>query len=390
MSQKEVSYLIIGGGIGGLAAAIGMAQNEREVTVLEQAPAFGEVGAGLQLGPNGTSALDQLGVLEEAKKLAVLPKRLVIKDAMNGQELTSLDLREKFIERFGYPYMVMHRADLLDVLLEKCQKSERITLFNNQRVEKIEEKNGKTHVVCDDQTEYIANAVIGADGIKSHTRKLLKEDDVIFSKYVAYRGTIPIEEMNEDIGMEDVACWIGPGRHLVQYPVRRKELFNQVAVFKTKKYDQGEEDWGGTAELEDVFSKCTEPVKNAINRINKDRFWELNDRDPLNNWTLGNFTLLGDSAHPMLQYLAQGANQAMEDAVCLNKKLNEHDNTVDAFQSYQKERIPRTTEVLLKARKFGEFLHTDDEMALQIRNALFETREADDYIHVDWLYKQNN
>lgn len=389
----EVPFLIIGGGIGGLATALAVAKNGQSVCVIEQAAEFSEIGAGLQLGPNAIAMLDKFGLLDAISEYAVYPQRLVIKDAMSGQELTALNLGAAFRERFGYPYVVMHRSDLHKVLLDACQKQPSIKLETNRTVVSAENLGDQAKVTCRDGSVYLAKAVIGADGLWSKTRKLLVDDEPICSEYVAYRGTIPISEISTHAGLDDVIAWIGPELHLVQYPVRRKELYNQVVVFRSHHYSKEVENtdtWGTTEEMDERFQGCCPAVRNAVSYIQRHRRWPLYDRNPIDSWTTGRITLLGDAAHPMLQYLAQGACQAMEDAVCLGEKLRNHGADIEhAFSEYQQERIARTSKVQRNARKFGDMLHTKDDLTILLRNKLFSQRRDDDFQVVDWLYGQH-
>jgi salicylate hydroxylase len=389
MNMKQVPFVVIGGGIGGLAAALGIARTGRNVYVLEQAHVFSEVGAGLQLGPNALKMLDRLGVLEKVKEKAFFPRRLVLLDALTGEELASLDLGNMFQRKFHYPYIVTHRSDLLDALLEACHADSRITLMNNQEVVKIEQCGEKVRIECANQNMFFADAVIGADGIKSRTRGLIHQDTTICSEFVAYRGTIPVSEIERHEYFDDVVCWIAPYMHLVQYPIRRKELYNQVAVFKSDQYkgNPEAEDWGTPEELEQHFSRCCDTVRNALRHIQRGRRWPLFDREPIPNWTSGNITLLGDAAHPMLQYLAQGACQALEDAVLLSMKVSENPADIcKAFLEYQQMRITRTSNVQRRARLFGEILHTEDKVAILLRNEILKNMKGTDYRYVEWLY----
>jgi 2-polyprenyl-6-methoxyphenol hydroxylase-like FAD-dependent oxidoreductase len=383
----NVTFLIIGGGIGGLAAALSIAKTGRPVHVLEQAPEFSEIGAGLQLAPNALAVLDKLGVLDAVKEKAVEPRRLVLMDAITGRELTALDLGESFRERYGYPYIVTHRSDLLNALLEACRANHLITLLNNKEVVSVSDLYDRTQVTCKDGSSYITDALVGADGLWSRTRKLFTEDNAICSHYVAYRGTIPISEIPE-ANLDDVVCWIGPNLHLVQYPVRQKKLYNQVVVFKSFQYKAHSDDWGTTEELDERFKVCCPFVLNAISFIHRQRRWPLYDREPTQKWTQGRIVLLGDSGHPMLQYLAQGACQALEDAMTLGDKLSMGNDIEHAFLSFEQERVPRTSRIQRTARLFGDILHTEDNIAILMRNTFFSQRKPDDYSVVDWLYGQ--
>jgi len=384
--MERHNLMIVGGGIGGLATALAAAEAEIPATVFEQAPQFGEVGAGLQLAPNAMAVLDRFGVLEEINKVAVFPKRLVLKDIYSGEELVTLDLGDKFKERYGYPYIVMHRSDLHSILLEAVKKKGTVKLVTNQTIQTAEQTEMGVAITNQNGEKFIGDAVIGADGIKSNIRKLLSVDDTVPSEYVAYRGTIPISEVDH-ANFDDVIMWIGPNLHLVQYPVRRAELYNIVVVFKSYNYKPNSDDWGTPEELERRFTGAHEDAQNTLTFIERQFRWPMYDRNPIDNWTIGNITLLGDAAHPMLQYLAQGAVQAFEDASYLADMLKKHrDNYAKAFLDYQEKRIPRTARVQTNARKWGEILHAEDPTTILLRKTIFDSRSPFDYEISDWLY----
>lgn len=388
---KEVPFVIIGGGIGGLATALGVAETGRSVYVLEQAPEIGEVGAGIQLAPNATAILSRFGVMDEISKTAVYPKRLVLMDAINGKELSALDFGESFQQKYGHPYIVLHRADLQNTLYQACLAHDKITVLTNQQVDKVEDLGEKARVTLTDGTSYVSVAVIGADGLHSKARKMFSNDTPVCSEYVAYRGTIEMAEMAAQAGtnMDDVIMWIGPNLHLVQYPVRRGELYNQVVVFKSSRYKEDSDDWGTPEEIDEHFGKCCEAVRHAVTFISRQRRWPMYDREPINKWSTGRVTLLGDAAHPMLQYMAQGGCQALEDAACLTDLLHEHgDDFGKVFSEYQQERIPRTASVQRNARLWGEIIHAVDPIAILLRDSFMEQRSPQDTSHVDWLYSR--
>ncbi|MFJ5758872.1 FAD-dependent monooxygenase [Neobacillus sp. NPDC093182] len=384
---KEV--IVVGGGIGGLAAAYGIAKLGKKVTLLEQAPQFGEVGAGLQVGPNGLRALDALGVLEEVNKLAVFPRRHVFMDALSGKELSAVQFGESFRERFGYPYIVIHRSDLHSVLLKACQSLDNVSFLTNHKLESVKEFADYVELRCENGAVLLAETVIGADGIRSMTRKLVSQAEPIISQYVAYRFTVPMTEMTIDIDWDEKLTWIGPGIHLVQYPVRHKSVINQVAVFKSYKYNKDSDDWGTAEELHQMFADSCSTIKESLKFADRGLITKLFDIEPLEKWSTNRVTLLGDSAHAMLQYLAQGACQALEDAVCLTEKIRANgSNTAKALDEYQQERIPRTAEVQRGARTWGEIKHAEDSVTRLLRNTIMLNRSADDYKYLDWLYKE--
>jgi salicylate hydroxylase len=215
---------------------------------------------------------------------------------------------------------------------------------------------------------------------------VIDDGDPVCAEFVAYRGAIPMEEVIETAGLDTIRYWIGPNLHLIQYPLRRGELYNQVAVFKSEHYRPDSDDWGTEEELEAHFAKTHESVKRALARVKRDRRWPLYDRPPIDNWTRHHITLLGDAAHPMLQHIAQGACQALEDAVCLADAVSSHQGDVEsAFRRYQEARIPRTSRVQRSARLFGDIIHSNGLTAL-LRNALFFGRAPDDFTYTDWFY----
>src|SRR5690242_9160718 len=243
-----VPILVVGGGIGGLATALALARAGRTVHVVEKEAQFGEIGAGLQLAPNAVHVLERLGLMGEIGKHAVFPNRLVWMDALDETRITYVDLGTPFHRRYGHPYLVMHRGDLLNVLLEACRAEARITLEAAREVRAIEDLGEAARVRFADGTVYETDLLIGADGLWSTVRGAVVTDTPIAEPYVAYRGTIPMERMSRHAGLDNVAMWVGPDMHFVQYPVRRGELYNQVAVFKSRRYKPQSDDWGTVEE----------------------------------------------------------------------------------------------------------------------------------------------
>ncbi|GAC1403137.1 MAG: 3-hydroxybenzoate 6-monooxygenase [Candidatus Velthaea sp.] len=382
------SIIVAGGGIGGLAVALALSRCGRTVRVLEKAAEFGEVGAGLQLAPNASWALDRLGVLPAVRTYAVAPSRIMWMDALSGERLTSLDLGANFVERYGFPYLVMHRSDLLDALLQACQRESGITLETNKDVSGVEDRGSSVCVRCADGTSYEADVLVGADGLWSTIRTAIEDDGrPICSQYVAYRGAIPMNEMSEHAGLDNVMLWTGPDMHLVQYPLRSGELYNQVAVFKSSRYSPETEDWGTAEELDEHFAGGAPLVASALAKIKRNRRWPMFDRLPIPSWTRNRITLLGDAAHPMLQYLAQGAAQALEDGVVFADALDAHAGDIDAgIGAYQTERAARTSHVQTLARAWGEYWHLHPGPALDARNAFLRARAPDDFSRTDWFY----
>jgi 3-hydroxybenzoate 6-monooxygenase len=387
--MSSVSLLIVGGGIGGLATALAAARAGRRVHVIEQSPEFAEIGAGLQLAPNATRMLDRLGLLDDVLELATFPKNLVMMDAVTGLPITRLDLGPAFRAHYGYPYIVMHRGDLLAAELRACRAEPLIALDSGREAVAIEERDDCVHVTCGDGMTFDCDAVIGADGLWSCVRKAVHDDgDPICAQYVAYRGTVPLDEAPSGTNFENMTIWVGPEMHFVQYVIHGGTLLNQVAVFRSHRFRPGceyAEDWGTPDELDRAFEPLCPFVRNAVRFVRRDRRWPMFDRLPTASWTRGRMTLLGDAAHPMLQYIAQGACQALEDAVCVGSALARHPDARDAFLAYQEERIPRTARVQRTARFFGDLKHLDGA-GRAVRNALLQKRAPDDFEYFDFLY----
>lgn len=386
-APTRVQTLIVGGGIGGLATAAGLAQAGKDVHVLERAPQFAEVGAGIQLAPNALSALDRLGVLDKVMKDAVFPQRKIYIDAVTGKTIATIDLGDAFTGHYGYPYIVTHRADLHSALLESCQESGKVTLETDTEVLSAQNQaDGTVLVDTLGGKQYLADAVIGADGIRSNLRKQIIDDDVVASKYVAYRGTVPIEDVGEDVSSSPaVLCWLGPNMHLIQYPLRGGKLYNNVAVFKSDAYSPDHDNWGTPEELDARFAMCCDAVQNAGRYLSRDIRWPMYDREPADVWVDGKVALLGDAAHAMVQYLAQGGAQSIDDAVTMAEELTRTDDVAEAFANYQDRRLEHAGNIQRLARVAGDLFHIEG-IGRNIRNHAFKDHDPTDYSNLDWMF----
>jgi 3-hydroxybenzoate 6-monooxygenase len=383
--------VIVGGGIGGMAAALAIARTGLPVRLLEKAAQFSEVGAGLQVGPNAVRVLHQLGLLDQIEALASFPEQAVIGDAVTGEVLTRMDLQGPMVSRFGYPYLVLHRNDVLTVLLDACRAEPGVTLETGRTIERVVDEGPRMRVVLADGNELTAALVVGADGLNSTVRSLIQLDEPVFSGYIAYRGTAPVDEIPNAERSDDVRLWIGPGIHLMQYPVRGGELYNQVAVFKSARYAAGRDDWGTPAELQERFAVANASVRAAIPKLATMRSYPNYDKEPLESFVAGRAVLIGDAAHPMLQYLGQGACQALEDGFVLANLLG--GSVADpsaALAEYDALRVPRTTRCQRVARPWGESWHSEDQIQVAYRNLYFRSRASDDYSDVAWLYDDSS
>ena len=391
VADQDADVVVAGGGIGGLANAYALASTGHRVRVLEQAASFEEVGAGLQLAPNATRILDEWGMLDEVIAAGVLPRRLVLKDAVDGGELTSVDLEEDFRARYGAPYVVIHRSDLLEILHHHCKEAG-VELTTRSRVDRAESDDSTASVFVDG-TRHRAGAVLAADGLWSGLRRRFSDDEPISSGYVAYRGTIPANDvaaMQVEMSPDDVVAYIGPECHFVHYPLRGGQMFNLVAVFRSPGHLRGEPDWGGPEELDDAFARCCDQVRGGTAYLWRDRQWRMFDRLPMDRWVGGRIALTGDAAHPMLQYLAQGACQAMEDGYVLSREASirragRSTPWPEVLAAYSAARTGRTARVQNTARAWGDLWHCDG-LTRRVRNELLRMRDPADYRHLDWLY----
>jgi len=352
--------LVAGGGIAGLGAALALARAGHAVRLFERAAEFRELGAGIQLGPNVFAMFERLGVAPAMAAQAAFPRALIMRCAVHGHEITRVPL-DGMAARYGQPYAVIHRGDMLQVLLEACRAMPgRIALETGRTVAGYrQDAAGVTLQFEDAGPEVRGAALIGADGLWSRVRaQLLGDGPPVVSGHIAYRAVLPMDQVPEGIPRDVVQLWAGPRLHLVHYPLRRGELMNLVAVFHSDHYAEGWDQAGDTALLWQHFEGTRPEVRALLGRIETWRFWVLCDREPRRGWTEGRVALLGDAAHPMLQYLAQGANMALEDAVCLADQLALHGGDIPAaLQAYEDLRVLRTGRVQSVARVFGEIYH---------------------------------
>ncbi|MBI3041971.1 MAG: FAD-dependent monooxygenase [Betaproteobacteria bacterium] len=388
MGGNDLPILIAGGGIGGLSVALALALKGRRVRVLEKAPEFGEIGYGIQMGPNVSRMLDRLGLLKALEPHSVFPDALILVDAVDNREISRITLGRKFQERYQYRYFVIHRRDLHGEILEACRRRADITLEASRGLIDFEERGDTVVVRCENGAEYEGAALIGADGLWSPTRAAIVGDGAPrVAGHVTYRGVVPTEEIIDRSHLDSMTIWVGPDMHLVQYRLRGGAVMNNVATVSSRRFRRGEKEFGGWDELEEVFSRADARVRDMLRYFQRDRNWVLHDREPVTNWTRGRVTLLGDAAHPTLQYLAQGANMAIEDGVVLAEKVAAAGNDVNrAFLAYQRERMNRTARVVLSSRFFGEYFHVDGG-ARDLRNELARRRDPDNPWEIDWLYR---
>jgi 3-hydroxybenzoate 6-monooxygenase len=384
----ENPILIVGGGIGGLAAALALAKRGFPAIVLEQAQSFGEIGAGIQLGPNAFHVLDRLGLGAELKRDAVFIDRLVMMDSLSGDEIAAIPVDAPFRARFGNPYAVIHRADLHGVLLAGCRAAPEVTLLTSQQVVGFEETASGVAAITRAGARHTGRALVGADGLRSKIREIVVADGPPrVAGHVTFRAVLPIEQMPEDLRWNAATLWAGPNTHLVHYPLRGWKLFNVVATFHSGTTVEAVNEPGDRDEILSAFRDVGPKPRSILEQPPAWRRWVLCDREPVETWTQGRVTLLGDAAHPMLQYFAQGACIALEDALTLAAKLAQADgDAAAAFRAYQAERLVRTARVQWSSRMLGELYHARGPYR-RIRKQVFGAMTPEEfYDSLEWIY----
>ncbi len=388
MTTFKKPFIIVGGGIGGIATAIALSQKGYAVHVIEQAPEFAEIGAGIQLGPNIVRALDRLGIKKQVMDISWLPPALVMRDALDGHEITKVPVKEIFPQHYKENYAVVHRADLHACMLLKAAASPLVTLEKSRTVTGYEDKGDHVVAHCKDGGSVEGVALIACDGLWSSVRQSIVADGAPeVSGHIAFRAVLKRDEVPEGLWSPDVVLWAGPKTHLVHYPLRRGELYNLVAVFHSDRYEEGWNVEASYSEMEAHFRGQRPEVLRLLQKIETWKMWVLCDRLPVKNWTKGNVTLLGDAAHPTLQYLAQGANMATEDAVQLAHDVSLSPGDLNAaFKAYNSKRYLRTARIQTNSRVYGQFYHASGVVA-ELRDQFFQERTPEEALKsTKWLY----
>ena len=380
--------LVAGGGIGGISTALGLARKGLRSIVLEKAPALGEIGAGIQLGPNAFHCFDWLGVGDQARAMAVYIDSLRLMDAITAEEITRIPLDDAFRTRFRNPYGVIHRGDLHGVLLRAAQENPLIELrTSSEIVDYAQDGRSVTATLASGDTVTGA-ALIGADGLWSNIRKKVVGDGMPrVSGHTTYRSVIPTELMPEDLRWNAATLWAGPKCHIVHYPLSGWKVFNLVVTFHNTAAQPVAGKPVTAEEVRQGFEHVHPTARKIIDHGRDWKLWVLCDREPVSNWRDGRVVLLGDAAHPMLQYFAQGACMAMEDAVCIATELSGTPDVETAFATYQAKRSLRTARVQLQSRWIGEHIYHPAGGHAALRNAIMRSKTPTEwYDSVEWLY----
>jgi 2-polyprenyl-6-methoxyphenol hydroxylase-like FAD-dependent oxidoreductase len=382
-----MTIAIAGGGIAGLAAAIAVARSGHSVTVFEQAGTFAEVGAGVQIGPNGVRALQWLGAWQALEPSAVEPRRIVVTDALSGRVLNEIVLGRGFGERYGAPYCVAHRGDLLAALLGTARSRGGIEIKPGIAVKAVDVNHERPVVHLEPGGAFEADALIGADGLHSTVRaRLLGPASPDYAGHVLYRALVPVEALPTDTPGDCVALWLYPGGHVVHYPVSGARRMNIVVAGESPLVVDG---WGAPADAADVIACLPEAVPllaDVLHAPQQWRQWAAADRPSTRRWGEGAVTLIGDAAHPMLPYMAQGAVMALEDAVVLGHCIAAERPIASALRAYERLRRPRVDRVARLARRQGRIYHLKGAMRLA-RNAVLSAMPQAAFVkQFDWLY----
>jgi len=387
---QALPVLVAGGGIGGLAAALALVRQGFTVQVFEQAPEIGEIGAGIQLGPNAFHAFDALGIGEKARGRAVYTDYMVMHDAIDEYQVGKIPTGEAFRQRFGNPYAVIHRVDVHLSLLEGAQETGRVSFQTSTRIVRVEQDDRGVTAYDQHGKAYKGQALIGADGVKSVVREQFVGDPARVTGHVVYRAVVDKKDFPENLQWNAASIWVGPNCHLVHYPLRGGEQYNVVVTFHSREQEEWGVRDGSKEEVESYFQGICPKARQLIELPKSWKRWATADRKPIGTWSFGLVTLLGDAAHPTTQYMAQGACMAMEDAVTLGEALRVHDNDwTKALDLYQRSRVARTARIVLSSREMGRIYHAKGVERL-VRNDLWRGRSPERfYDAMAWLYGWN-
>lgn len=386
--MSDLPFLVAGGGIGGLAAALGLAGQGRPVRLFEQAPAFEEVGAGLQMSPNGVRALRAIGAWEAVEPACVIPSEVHMRDGRSGALLQRIRLGKSFEGRYGAPYRVCHRADLLAGLLVMARRSGQIALTTGAKVLTAEDLGETARLTMAEGEPVHGLALIAADGIRSSLRTMIAPVQPADRHVILYRSLLPLEKVPPEIEADCVTLWLFPGGHVVHYPVSNWRNFNIVAAVDGDGADGGWQAPASSGQVARAFTGACEELSLLLAAPTAWRRWPGADLPPLERWSKGRVALLGDAAHATLPFLAQGAVMALEDAVVLAREVARPQQPVhDAFSAYERQRKPRTMNVQEQSRRMGRIYHATGAVAFA-RNLTLGLAGPDFALRrLDWIYR---
>ena len=382
---------VIGAGIGGITAALALLRRGIDVTVYEQSSQLKEVGAGIQVGPNGTLVLHALGLKEALESLQVLPSRRQIRHWSSGETWDWFELGAISVQRYGAPHVLMHRGDLHAILTDAVRRLKSDAIVLGRRCVALTQSSDQVEARFESGEVVSSDVVIGADGIHSRVREsLFGRDRAEFAGCVAWRGLVPMDRLPPRFAQMPTTNWLGPHGHVLHYPVRRGELMNFISF--VERDDWQIESWtieGTVNELSNDFPGWHSDVHTLIGHVGTPFKWALMLRGPMERWTEGRITLLGDACHPTLPFLGQGAVMAIEDAYVIAACLDKYRaDTTTAFARYEDIRKERTAMVVLKSQEnrnlaFSPALAKSNEVAKSVARDWQQERVKE---RLDWLY----
>lgn len=390
------SAIVAGAGIGGLTAALALSQAGFEVDICERASALEEFGAGLQLGPNATRILDRLGALDDIRGEAMVPEFLCALRGSDDVVLMRLSLRDAE-RRWGAPYLVLHRADLQRTLARLVERCDGVRLSLGSTLLAVANRNDRPVIKLArgsaGTTEDVADLAIGADGLRSLARQAVASvsgDEPVFTGRVAFRALVPSSHVNSEWTRQRVVLRLGPNAHLVHYPLREGSVVNVVAVIQNSwRSDPPENPWDGVADrpaLDRAFASWSASTRRLLAAAESWRAWPLYRRPVLRSFAKGHIALVGDAAHPMEPFLAQGASQAIEDGWALGQSFACERDVPRALQAYSRQRVPRATRVQREASRQGRIYHMTGPMAVARDVAMRLLGPQGLSARYDWLY----
>ena len=387
-AMDEKTILIAGGGIAGLASALALARESLPAKLFEQAPAFEEVGAGLQMSPNAVRALQRLGAWEAVAPACVIPDEIHVRDGLTGAILQRVRLGKTFEQQFGAPYRVAHRADLLGGLLATARQSPLIALATSSRIVSAANRNDGVSVALAAGTEQTGAALIAADGIRSTIRAaLIGDGDPVDRAHVIYRALIPLDKVPSSIVPDAVTLWLYPGGHVVHYPVSNWRQFNVMAAVDGTLSNTSWSEPGSVTDLKQRFSEAAEPLYELLDAPRAWLKWAAADRNPITRWSDGAIALIGDAAHATLPYLAQGAAMSLEDACVLGSCLKAARDIPAALTNYANLRSARTARIQRESLKLGRLYHATGTTR-QFRNAGLRLMPQSRFLgRLAWIYR---
>ncbi len=386
--SKDLPIYVVGAGLGGVAAALGLARKGWNVRIIEATPELGVIGYGIQLGPNVFPMFRALGVDEAVRQHAHFPPAVLMLDALSAKEVVRVPAGESFRARFKDPYVAIHRVDLHGVLLDAARAMPNVEILPSTEFASYENLADRALIRTTDGRQFEAAAVIASDGLGSAVRRqMIGEETPRPIGYVAHRTLVPMEQVSKEVGRDEVILWGGPGFHIVQYPLRNRSLFNIVAVFQTENiYERADEETYRRVLME-TYASAHPLMHDMLAMMDLKRRWVIADRDPIRGWSDGRVALLGDAAHPTLQSFAQGACMAIEDAVVLAECIDmTQGDFARAFKTYERARSLRTARIILESRSLWEFYHLRG-IAAEVRNEACADRTEDDVFRcLAWIY----